>query len=177
MKKNRNVKDNTIVYRGIEIKFNDINIGSKFYFREFVSTSINKEKARGFAGDNGTLIKIIIKNNGTNGKDNYCFYIRDISDIPEEDEILISSLCYYTVIDISRENNLDKITLICEGYFDFRIIEDTIYAGNYEKNQKNGFGYLYWDNGSLYEGYFNNNEHEGLGKMIWKDNNEIQDKF
>ena len=178
LKKNRNVKDNTIVYRGIPIKFNDINIGSKFYFREFVSTSINKEKAIDFAGKNGgTLLKIIIKNNGTNGKDNYCFYIRDISDIPEEDEILISSLCYYTVIDISRENNLDKITLICEGYFDFRIIEDTIYAGNYENNQKNGFGYLYWDDGSFYEGYFNNNEHEGLGKMIWKDNNEIQDKY
>ena len=50
LKKNKNVANNTIVYRGVSpFKFPlDIGIGSKFYFREFVSTSLNKKIAENF---------------------------------------------------------------------------------------------------------------------------------
>ena len=46
LKKNKNVKDGTLIYRGVDLKFQkeaDIGIGSKFYFREFISTTIDKE--------------------------------------------------------------------------------------------------------------------------------------
>ena len=44
LSRNKNVKENTVVYRGIKCKFSkDIGIGSKFYFKEFLSTSTKKE--------------------------------------------------------------------------------------------------------------------------------------
>ena len=43
IKKFNNIKENTIVYRGIKLKFSpDIGIGSRFYFREFISTSLEE---------------------------------------------------------------------------------------------------------------------------------------
>ena len=45
LSRNKNVKDDTIVYRGVKkFKFpSEIGIGSKFYFREFLSTSTHKD--------------------------------------------------------------------------------------------------------------------------------------
>ena len=179
LKNNRNVQDNTIVYRGVKAKFpSEIVYGSKFYFREFISTSLNKEKAKGFAGETGTILKIIIKNNGTNGNNNYCFYIRDISDFPDEEEILISSHCCFTVVDISRGNNLDHVTLVCEGYFNFNIFDNNIvYAGKMKNGKKIGFGHIYWEDGSNYEGNFDNDFPNGYGIMIWKNNNEFHSRY
>ena len=124
LRNNKNVKNNTIVYRGIS-KFrvpSEIGIGSKFYIREFVSTSLNRRIAEQFLNYNnkekvgGTLMKITIQNNGTDGHPNYCYNIKGISCFQKEEEILISSHCYYSVTNIERRNNFDYINMICEGF-------------------------------------------------------------
>ena len=124
LRNNINVKNNTVVYRGIsKFRFpSEIGIGSKFYIREFVSTSLKRKIAEQFMNYNnidnigGTLMKITIKNNGTDGHPNYCYYIKGISKYKEEDEILISCHCYYTVTDIERKNNFDYVNIICQGF-------------------------------------------------------------
>ena len=74
LQRNINVSDGTIVYRGVNKKFPpEINEGSRFFFREFVSCTTSLNQAKDFAGHSGTIIIIKIKNNGTNGK-NYCFF-------------------------------------------------------------------------------------------------------
>lgn len=124
LRSNRNVNENTVVYRGIsKYRFpSEIGIGSKFYIREFVSTSVKKKVALQFMNYNnkekvgGTLMKITIKNNGINGHPNYCYNIKGLSMYPQEEEILISSHCYYTVTDIDRKNHIDYVNIICEGF-------------------------------------------------------------
>lgn len=123
LQRNINVSDGTIVYRGVNKKFPpEINEGSRFFFREFVSCTTSLNQAKDFAGHSGTIIIIKIKNNGTNGK-NYCFSLKDISLVPEEEEILITSHCYYIVDKIEKDNGLDHYYLTCEGYND-SIIQD-----------------------------------------------------
>ena len=118
LSRNKNVKDDTIVYRGIkQYKFSsEVGIGSKFYFREFLSTSIKKEISENFIEKNGTLMIIKIKNNGTNGHPNYCCYIEDITYTKDQYEVLISSHCYFTVTKIIRKEQIDYVYLICEAY-------------------------------------------------------------
>ena len=123
LSRNKNVKDGTIVYRGVKKnKFpSDIGIGSKFYFREFLSTSTKKKFSENWLQRNndskeGTLMIITIKNNGTNGYPNYCYYIEDITYTRDQYEILISSHCYFTVINIEHKEKIDYVSLICEGY-------------------------------------------------------------
>lgn len=118
LQRNKNVLDNIIVYRGIRgFKFRkDIKKGSEFYFREFISTSLDKNVAKNFLGGNGTLMTIIIKNNGSNGYPNYCYNIKDISLFPHEDEILISSHCCFEVNDIIKSKKIDEVYLTCKGF-------------------------------------------------------------
>jgi hypothetical protein len=117
-KKRRNkVKKNTIVYRGInKFKFSeDIGIGSKFYFREFYSTSLSKEKAESFIGKNGTLMIIRIENNGLNNLPCYCYNITNFSNCPDEKEVLLTTHCHFIVEKIVR-GDIDIVNLTCEGY-------------------------------------------------------------
>ena len=123
LRNNIGVKDDSIVYRGIKYsKFpSDIGIGSKFYFREFISTSLSEKEAKGFADNKkkeGTIMIITIKNNGTNGHLNYCYDVSEISCIPTEKEILLSSHCYFSVTNLERNKNYkyDYVYLTCEGY-------------------------------------------------------------
>jgi len=123
LSRNKNVKDGTIVYRGVrKNKFpSDIGIGSKFYFREFLSTSTKKKFSENWLQRNndskeGTLMIITIKSNGTNGYPNYCYYIEDITYTRDQDEVLISSHCYFTVTNIEHKEKIDYVSLICEGY-------------------------------------------------------------
>ena len=118
LQRNKNVLDNIIVYRGIRgFKFRkDIKKGSEFYFREFISTSLDKNVAKDFLGGNGTLMTIKIKNNGSNGYPNYCYNIKDISLFPHEDEILISSHCCFEVNDIIKSKRIDEVYLTCKGF-------------------------------------------------------------
>ena len=117
LSRNKNVKDNTIVYRGIRINFSkDVGIGSKFYLQEFASTSLKKEFCEQWIKHKGTIFIITIKNNGTNGHPNYCYYIEDISITPNQYEVLISSHCYFTVTNVTHEKEIDYVSLTCEGY-------------------------------------------------------------
>ena len=115
LKKNRCVKDGTILYRGVGLKFGkDIGIGSQFYFREFISSSRDREQAERFSGNAGSILTIKIKNNK---KRNYCFDIADYSLEKKESEVLISSFCHFIVTKIERnEQGLDEIHLDCEGF-------------------------------------------------------------
>ena len=127
LKINRNVEDNRIVYRGVHVKFPPgLNRGSRFYFREFTSCTTDINFARTKARPNGTLLEITIKNNE---KNNYCFNIRSISFFENEDEILISSHCYYIVNDIQKEDDIDHVYLTCEGYFNFKIQDGEVIIG------------------------------------------------
>ena len=124
LSRNKNVKENTVVYRGVRCKFSkDIGIGSKFYFKEFLSTSTKKKFSedwiteKGTGKKKGTIMIITIKNNGINGYPNYCYDIEDITVSKKQYEILISSHCYFTVTKINRnDKGIDYVNLICEGY-------------------------------------------------------------
>ena len=106
-----NVSNGTRVYRGVKLSPpSDWKIGKKFYFGEFVSTSTDEDVAESFS-DGGTLMEIKIKNNGTNGRNNYCRYVGDISDYSDEEEVLITAFCIFKITDI--EGNY--YYLDCEG--------------------------------------------------------------
>ena len=108
LSRNVNVKEETIVYRGVNLKFpSEIGIGSKFYFREFISTSTKKEFSENWIKNKGTLMIIKIKNNGTNGHKNYCYYIEDITYSKNQYEVLFSSHCYFMVTNLKHEKNID----------------------------------------------------------------------
>ena len=105
-----------VVYRGINLKFPpEVGIGSKFYFREFVSTSKNREVVEPYAYK-GTILVITIKNNGNNRHQNYCLDISHLSQFKDEEEILINSHCYYTITNIEHDNEIDIVYMNCEGY-------------------------------------------------------------
>ena len=111
-----NVQNGTVVYRGVCFKLpNDIGIGTKFYFPEFLSTSTDINIAKDIALS-GTLMYITIQNNGVNGKKVYCRNIEYISDYPFQKEILFTSYCKFRVTKIQKTPNLDLLYLTCEGH-------------------------------------------------------------
>ena len=111
-----NVPNGTMVYRGVCFKLpNNIGVGTKFYFPEFLSTSTDIDIAKDIAM-NGTLMYITILNNGVNGKKSYCRNIEYISDYPYQKEILFTSYCQFKVTKIERTPNLDIMHLTCEGH-------------------------------------------------------------
>ena len=126
IKNKSNVDNNTFVYRGTAFKFPDnINVGSQFYFSSFISTSKDKNVAESFLSyqkghqnyNGGTLMKIIIQNNGTdNEHPYYCFNIENYSISPEQKEVLICSHCYFQVLKITRSTPDDYVELVCKGY-------------------------------------------------------------
>ena len=119
LSRNKGVKENTIVYRGIKkFKFPEEYVkGSKFYFKEFISTSANMNVAKGFLNDDGTnngnILEIKLKN--INDHSNYCYDVQKISCFPKEEEILISSHCYFIIEEIKR-GDFDYVRLTCEGF-------------------------------------------------------------
>ena len=117
LSRNKGVKDNTIVYRGINsFKFpKEIVKGSKFYLTEFMSTSTNIKIAQNFMRGNGTLMEIKIKNNGTNNHVNYCYDVQKISCYPKEEEIIVSSHCLFVIEQINRGDLFDYVRMTCEG--------------------------------------------------------------
>lgn len=107
-----NVPNGTVVYRGISLPApSNWKVGSRFYFGEFISTTLDINVAKGFA-KGGTLLVITIKNNGTEGRNNYCRYIEDITQYPGEEEIIITAFCIYTITKIDG----NVYYMDCEGY-------------------------------------------------------------
>jgi len=113
-----NVKDGTIVYKGINSKFPfEVGIGSIFYSRGFLSATYEKKIAENCAtGPDATVMVITILNNGTNGFENYCCKPGWFSLSKYEKEIIFTSLCSFIVTDISHIGNKDYISVICEGF-------------------------------------------------------------
>ena len=110
------IENGTILYRGVCFRLpNNIGVGTKFYFPEFLSTSRDINIAKNIAGQ-GTLMYITILNNGTNGKKVYCRDIEYISDYPNQKEILFTSYCQFKVTKIEKTPTLDHLYIICEGY-------------------------------------------------------------
>ena len=112
-----NVSNGEEVYRGISrYAPSDWRDGSRFYFGEFVSTSVDYSVAERFAKGK-TILVIKIRNNGDNGNNNYC---RDISEISQytEAEILLTAFCRYEITDIRRGDlyDPDLIYVDCIGY-------------------------------------------------------------
>ena len=114
---NKNVKDGTIAYYGIKLRFpKEITVGSKFYFRHFLSSSLKEKFCKNWIHNEGTIFVITIKNNGTNNYLNYCFYIEDISLYRNEYAIIFASHCQFKVDKIKNQEKLDYVYLTCEGY-------------------------------------------------------------
>ena len=112
-----NVSNGQEVYRGISrYAPSDWREGSRFYFGEFVSTSVDYSVAEDFSNGK-TILVIKIKNNGNNGNNNYC---RDITEISQydEDEILLTAFCRYEITDIRKGNSYepDVFYMDCIGY-------------------------------------------------------------
>ena len=116
------VKDNTIVYSGIHVDQSALNeefqIGRKLYIGKFLSTSVDKEIAKGFIFENGFLFIITIKNNETK---NYCYNIEKIPVTEEENmednekEILIIPFALFKITNIVRNDKISEIYLDCLG--------------------------------------------------------------
>ncbi len=112
-----NVSNGQEVYRGISRDApNNWREGSRFYFGEFVSTSVDYSVAEDFSKGK-TILVIKIKNNGNNGNNNYC---RDITEISQYDEgeILITAFCRYEITDVRKGSSYepDVFYLDCIGY-------------------------------------------------------------
>ena len=112
-----NVSNGQEVYRGISRDApNNWREGSRFYFGEFVSTSVDYSVAEDFSKGK-TILVIKIKNNGNNGNNNYC---RDITEISQYDEgeILITAFCRYEITDVRKGSSYepDAFYLDCIGY-------------------------------------------------------------
>ena len=106
-----NVKNGTVVYRGVATPApSSWKVGSRFYFPEFVSTSLDYDIAYNFS-KGVTMFVITIKNNGNDGRNNYCRNIADISNYDEE-EVLITAFCIFTITKIDG----NTYYLDCEGY-------------------------------------------------------------
>lgn len=110
------VPNKTKVYRGVRgINFPEsCPKGSKFYLKEFLSTSLNKNIANNFSSEGGCIMEITLLN--TNNT--YCKDVTNVSIYPSEKEVLLTSHCEFTIQNIrpKSKNGLQTIELICEGY-------------------------------------------------------------
>ena len=114
---NSNVNNGVILYRGVCKKLpNNIRVGNRFYFPEFISTSKDINVAKSFGGS-GTLMYIKVENNGINGKKVYCRDLTNISSFPHEQEILFTSYCRFRVTKIEQSGGWDILHLTCEGHY------------------------------------------------------------
>lgn len=116
--RNKNVANGQVVYRAIKIfRFpNHIKEKSKFYFKEFLSTSTNEKFSFNWLQGKGTFLIITITNNGTNGHKNYCYYIEDITICKQQYEVIFACHCSFILDKIERTQNIDYVYLTCEGY-------------------------------------------------------------
>ena len=104
------IKDGETVYRKTDktFDFEKYGKGSQFYLANFISTSKNTN----YTGIYRMNIKI-----RNNEKNNYCYYIKNISDIPGEEEVLISPFTSFIITNITENNDGNKIVdLECIGY-------------------------------------------------------------
>ena len=122
------VEDGEIVFRNTSIPFDDniYGIGSQFYFASF--TSASKKNNLCFGGSH--KMKITIRNNQ---KKNYCYYIKNISDHTNEDEVLITAYSNFIIRKITKnENETYVVDVDCIGY----VHDDNNVNGWYSENNE-----------------------------------------
>ena len=111
--KRSNVPNGNIYYRGTRMKFSEeLKIGTKLFFRNFISCSPDIKVAEAFAY-NGTIFIIKIENN--NEPNFYCQDITELSEYPAK-EILITFNCIFLITNRKKEKDIEKIYLTCLGY-------------------------------------------------------------
>ena len=103
-----NVGSNDLIEESEEFK-----IGRKLYFGTFLSTTIDREVAEIYSSNNGLLFIITIKNNEQN---NYCYQIQNVSNYPDEVEILITAFSLFTITNVVKNNSRLEIYLDCYGF-------------------------------------------------------------
>ena len=106
------VEDGDIVFRNTSIPFDDniYGIGSQFYFASF--TSASKREDLGFGGSH--KMRITIRNNQIK---NYCYYVKEISAHPNEEEVLITAYSNFIIRKITKnENGTFVVDVDCIGY-------------------------------------------------------------
>ena len=110
-----NVNNTSIFYRGVNRKFPELGVGSKFIFSEFTSVSEDKKVALNFACGKTLFVVRIEKNDFSHY---YCYNIDKISQYPSEKEILITSNCTFHITkkEYDKKNSVEVIYLTCEGY-------------------------------------------------------------
>ena len=117
------LENNTIVYSGVHIDQCALNeefkIGRRLYFGKFLSTSLDKEKAKEFTYGNGFLFIITIKNNE---ESNYCYNIEKFAVVNNEGyedaerEILITAFALFQITNIVKGNDITEIYMDCFGF-------------------------------------------------------------
>ena len=112
--KKSNIKNGTYLYRGVSKKFPDnLGVGYKFIFPEFISSSIDLNIAKNF-GCGGTLFKIRIEKNLS--PNFYCYYVDDISQVKGEKEVLITFGCSFQITKKKSEpDGTTKVYITCYG--------------------------------------------------------------
>ena len=118
-----NVNNSSTIFRGISDTFPDqLEKGSKFILGEFVSTSRSLKVSLFFGAK--TLFIIRIENNN-NPPGYYCYDIEKYSEIPDEEEILITSNCVFQITNKVKKS----IKKLKE---EFGITEDLLFDENLE---------------------------------------------
>ena len=114
-KRKSNVENTSIFYRGVNRKFPDLGVGTKFILSEFTSVSEDKKVALSFAGKKTLFVVRIEKNDYPHY---YCESISNLSEYPNEKEILITSNCTFHITkkEFDPQNSVEVINLTCEGY-------------------------------------------------------------
>ena len=101
------LKENTILWRGEDKKYYDFTIGKINTWDFHASTSLNKDESLdGFTdGDNPVLYKIFApKNTPAN-------VILSNSQVPNEQEILLTPRQKWKVLDVNKEKNITLVTI------------------------------------------------------------------
>lgn len=95
----------TKLYRGCRIKFPHLFVHEKFLFKQFTSTTLLKDKAEEFSGDNGTLFIVEGINQGTFGNQSV-IGLKNHSAFPSEMEVFTNPFQVFEIVKIEEVVNL-----------------------------------------------------------------------
>ena len=68
--------------------------------------------------------------------------------------------------NISMEKNKEQV-LCCTKIKEFMKVSFNLFVGEWESDQRHGYGYEGFPNGCIYQGDFVNGKPEGIGRYTW----------